>query len=34
LCKCPKTEAEAEQIATRIGKPKTDVKNDKIKDKI
>jgi Ca2+ transporting ATPase len=34
LCKCPKTEAEAEQIATRTGKPKADIKNDTIKDKI
>ncbi len=34
LCKCPKTEAEAEQIATKTGKPKEPIKNDTIKDKV
>jgi len=33
LCKCPKTEAEAEQIAKKTGKPKATIKNDTIKDK-
>ena len=34
LCKCPKTEAEAEQIANKTGKPKSKIKNDTIKDKV
>ena len=34
LCKCPKTEAEAEQIAKKTGKPKASIKNDTIKDKV
>ena len=34
LCKCPKTEAEAEQISKKTGKPKQKIKNDTIKDKI
>ena len=34
LCKCPKTEAEAEQIASKTGKPKSKIKNDTIKDKV
>ena len=34
LCKCPKTEAEAEQIANKTGKEKAQIKNDTIKDKI
>ena len=33
LCKCPKTEAEAEQIASKTGKEKQPIKNDTIKDK-
>ena len=33
LCKCPKTDAEAEQIAKKTGKPKQAIKNDTIKDK-
>jgi len=33
LCKCPKTEAEAEQIANKTGKEKQPIKNDTIKDK-
>ena len=34
LCKCPKTEAEAEQIAAKTGKQKSPIKNDTIKDKV
>ena len=34
LCKCPKTEAEAEQIANKNGTEKAQIKNDTIKDKI
>ena len=34
LCKCPKTEAEAEQIANKTGKEKAPIKNDTIKDKL
>jgi len=34
LCKCPKTEAEAEQIAKNTNTPKKPIKNDTIKDKI
>ena len=34
LCKCPKTEAEAEQIAKRDKKEKAEIKNDTIKDKV
>ena len=34
LCKCPKTEAEAEQIAAKNGTPKAEIKNDTIKDKL
>ena len=33
LCKCPKTEAEAEQIANKTGKEKQPIKNDTIKYK-
>ena len=33
LCKCPKTEAEAEQIASKTGKEKKAIKNDTIKDR-
>ena len=32
LCKCPKTESEAEQIAKKTGEPKKKVKKDIIKD--
>ena len=32
LCKCPKTESEAEQIAQKTGEPKKKVKKDIIKD--
>ena len=32
-CKCPKTEAEAEQIAIKTGREKQEIKNDTIKDK-
>ena len=34
LCKCPKTEAEAEQIAKTTNTEKKPIKNDTIKDKI
>ena len=34
ICKCPKTEAEAEQIAKKTGLPKKEIKCDSIKDKI
>ena len=34
LCKCPKTEAEAKQIADKTGQPKASIKNDTIKDKL
>ena len=34
LCKCQKTEAEAEQIAKNINISKKPIKNDTIKDKI
>ena len=34
LCKCPKTEAEAEQIAKSNGTEKKPIKNDTIKDKL
>ena len=34
LCKCPKTEAEAAQIADKTGKEKQAIKNDTIKDKV
>ena len=34
LCKCPKTEAEAEQIANKTGTEKAQIKNDTIKDKM
>ncbi len=33
LCKCPKTQAEADQIAKNIGEPLKEVKSDTIKDK-
>ena len=33
-CKCPKTQAEAEQIAKKSGQPKKEVKCDTIKDKM
>ena len=34
LCKCPKTEAEAEQIASKTGTEKRPIKNDTIKNKM
>ena len=34
LCKCPKTEAEAAQIAAKTGTQKQAIKNDTIKDKV
>ena len=34
VCKCPKTQAEAEQIAKKTGQPKKEVKCDTIKDKM
>jgi len=34
ICKCPKTQAEAEQIAKKTGLPKKQIKCDTIKDKI
>ena len=34
ICKCPKTQAEAEQISKKTGQPKRDIKCDTIKDKI
>ena len=34
LCKCPKTEAEAQQIAKSTNTPKKPIKNDTIKDKM
>ena len=34
VCKCPKTQAEAEQISKRTGLPKKQIKCDTIKDKI
>ena len=34
LCKCPKTEAEAEQLAKSNGTEKKPIKNDTIKDKL
>ena len=33
LCKCPKTQAEAEQISKKTGQPPAEIKNDTIKDK-
>jgi len=33
LCKCPRTQAEAEQTAKRTGQPPAEIKNDTIKDK-
>jgi Ca2+ transporting ATPase len=33
VCKCPKTEAEAKQIAERTGEPQKEIKCDSIKDK-
>ena len=33
LCKCPRTQAEAELIAKRTGQPSAEIKNDTIKDK-
>ena len=33
LCKCPKTQAEANQIAKKTGQPAANIKNDTIKDK-
>ncbi len=34
ICKCPKTQAEAEQISKKTGLPKKQIKCDTIKDKI